>query len=174
MLRIKHFLRYTAPVRGARFLCSSSFAEKWVQETLFQCDPTHARPFLNLPDFIINAPSMDEKQIYEESKSLNCIINTDDSIMGLPLIDFDAQKYSDDIVQGALVSPLSDRIKPLFGVMRGMGGGKTRALEEIRRKLLQKEDTLPLAVTFNSSWNVKNKDEWELWLEPKHPHDLKR
>ena len=169
MLRVERFLRYTTPVRCARHLCSSTFAEKWIQETFLPCDPLHARPVLNLPDFIINAPSMDEKQIFEGSKSLNCIINTDDSIMGLPLIDFDVQKYSDDIIDGALVSPLSHRIKPIFGVMRGMGGGKTRALEEIRRKLLQNEDTLPLAITFNGFWHV-TVDKWERKLDPKHPH----
>ena len=44
--------------------------------------------------------------------------------------------------------------------MRGMGGGKTRALEEIRYELLALEGVLPLAFTYNSGMELLPKVEF--------------
>jgi hypothetical protein len=43
------------------------------------------------------------------------------------------------------------RMKPLLATVKGSGGGKTRLLEETRRALNKREDTLAIGVTFNSN-----------------------
>lgn len=50
--------------------------------------------------------------------------------------------------------------KPLLAAVRGSGGGKTRLVEELRLALLRREerDVLPLAVTFNASMELTEKE----------------
>ena len=43
-------------------------------------------------------------------------------------------------------------------MVRGKGGGKTRALEELRREMMKIEDVLPIAITFDSYWSFDNDD----------------
>ena len=56
-------------------------------------------------------------------------------------------------MQAAAVLPDS-RQKPVVATVRGTGGGKTRALEEIRWGLLGDPCVLPLAITFNSTMDL--------------------
>ena len=50
-----------------------------------------------------------------------------------------------------------------------MGGGKTRALEEIRRRLLLRPGTFVLAITHNSLWAVDDTfDLWKGWEGAEH------
>ena len=50
--------------------------------------------------------------------------------------------------------PADSRQKALIGTVRGMGGGKTRVFEEIRRVLLLKYGVLPIAITYNHLWST--------------------
>ena len=70
--------------------------------------------------------------------------------------------YAKDLIASAKIPPGS-RKKPLFAVVRGAGGGKTRALTEITKSLLQNHhsDVLVLGITFNSEWSPKA--EYDLW-----------
>lgn len=45
----------------------------------------------------------------------------------------------------------SPRTKPLLATLRGIGGGKTRFLEEIRNYYQSDSSTLSIAITFNSN-----------------------
>jgi hypothetical protein len=50
-----------------------------------------------------------------------------------------------------------------------MGGGKTRAFEEMRKVLLEEEGVLTIAVTYNSHWSVSSEsgesyDSWGKWI----------
>ena len=54
----------------------------------------------------------------------------------------------------------STRRKPVCATVRGQGGGKTRALEEIRRAILcTRPNVLPIAITFNKDSN-SDIDSW--------------
>ena len=67
--------------------------------------------------------------------------------MAIKLLEFDTPKELKKILDTAPTKPDS-RAKPLHAIMRGMGGGKTRALEELRRECLQNHlNVLPIAVT---------------------------
>ena len=78
------------------------------------------------------------------------IIDDPSARLANPLISLDPVKWADVVMQQAQLAP-GTRAKPLLATVRGMGGGKTRALEEIRWELLQKPGVLPLAITFNST-----------------------
>eukprot|EP01041_Mallomonas_annulata_P012482 gene12482-26273_t len=67
--------------------------------------------------------------------------------------------FEDDIPLQILCPPW----KPFHAVVKGMGGGKTRGLEEIRRELLLEEGVLPIAITFNSHWEVS--DQFDSWRD---------
>ena len=55
--------------------------------------------------------------------------------------------------------PAGERAKPVITIVRGMGGGKTRALETLRRLLLHRNGVLPLAITFNTKTPL-DRDYW--------------
>jgi len=69
------------------------------------------------------------------------------------VISFDAEYWAERVMAQAKIAP-GPRRKPLLATVRGQGGGKTRALEEIRWSLLEKQGVLPLAITFNSTMNI--------------------
>eukprot|EP01041_Mallomonas_annulata_P012561 gene12561-26452_t len=87
-----------------------------------------------------------------------CIMDDARKTMSIPLIDFDPGYYAKKILESSRVIP-DDRKKPFYATVKGMGGGKTRGLEEIRRKLLLEDGVLPLAITFNYKWTVDNADD---------------
>ena len=61
------------------------------------------------------------------------------------------------VLAGAKMPP-RDRTKPLFGVVRGMGSGKTRCLEEIRRELLKRPRVLAIGITFDTIKGIKGEE----------------
>ena len=69
--------------------------------------------------------------------------------MSHPIIDFDVKGNCDMILETAK-DPPDNRWKKIIAVVRGMGSGKTRCLEEIRRELLKRPGVLPIAITFNA------------------------
>ena len=90
------------------------------------------------------------------------IIDNPEILSSFPLIDFDASSFAKDLITSAKIAP-NRRRKSLFATVRGAGGGKTRALTEIRKCLLQNnhDDVLVLGVTFNSVWTPDDYDVWE-------------
>jgi hypothetical protein len=55
----------------------------------------------------------------------------------------------------ALSKPAGRR-KPLIGLLRGTGGGKTRSIYEIKYYFLHDDevkDTLAISITYNSDWS---------------------
>jgi hypothetical protein len=63
-------------------------------------------------------------------KDTGCIINSPWRAMAHALIDFDAEKTADAVLEVATM-PADSRSKPMIVIARGMGGGKTRALETL-------------------------------------------
>ena len=86
---------------------------------------------------------------------LRCLIDRPAITMKHTIIDFNASAICDMILEAAKEPP-ANRTKPLLGVVRGMGSGKTRCLEEIRRELLQRPGVLPIAITFNNGKDIRN------------------
>lgn len=73
--------------------------------------------------------------------------------MANPLIDFDLEN-SLDLIQAVCEEPSHPRSKPVIATVRGIGGGKTRCFEEIRRSLLIDDEVLPIAITFNCNSEI--------------------
>eukprot|EP01041_Mallomonas_annulata_P000300 gene300-537_t len=89
-----------------------------------------------------------------------CIMNDVINKMSMKLIDFDPGYYANEILQSSRIAP-DPRDKPFYATVKGMGGGKTRVFEDIRRELLLEDGVLPIAITFNSHWSTCNYlDNW--------------
>lgn len=73
-----------------------------------------------------------------------CIINNRLKTMSIPLIDFDVKKQVDILIETSNLESDS-RSKAVCAIVRGMGGGKTRAFEEMRRMLLLREGVFVLS-----------------------------
>lgn len=82
--------------------------------------------------------------------------------MAIPLIDFDVEKAVNECLQISSKKG-NNRSKAVFVTVRGSGGGKTRALEEMQRSLLLKDGVLSIAITFNNNWNYETS--LERWVE---------
>ena len=79
-----------------------------------------------------------DQKLFEGGNFL-CIMDDPNYKMSLPLIDFDMNRNIKTIIDSSKEAPGGR--KSMCGTVRGMGGGKTRAFEEMRRHLLQKEGT---------------------------------
>ena len=78
-----------------------------------------------------------------------CIINQPHYTMSIPLLNLNPSALAHKVLTAAEIEP-STRRKPVCATVRGQGGGKTRALEEIRRAILcTRPNVLPIAITFN-------------------------
>eukprot|EP01041_Mallomonas_annulata_P014440 gene14440-30725_t len=89
-----------------------------------------------------------------------CIMSNAADTMSMTLTDFDPAYYAKAILATSRSVP-DQRGKTFHATVRGMGGGKTRGFEEIRRELLLEEGVLTIAITFNSSWEIsKQLDKW--------------
>jgi hypothetical protein len=99
-------------------------------------------------------PSMYLKNLNTTTEAFSekfCIMNKVKTNMKIPLLELDPKGISQIILEDSELEP-DARLKPLHATMRGMGGGKTRTLEEIRRCLFQQKSVFPIAITFNSHW----------------------
>ena len=78
-----------------------------------------------------------------------CIIDEPKYAMSIPLLNLNPSALIQTVLTAAEMEP-STRRKPVCATVRGQGGGKTRALEEIRRAILcTRPNVLPIAITFN-------------------------
>jgi len=73
----------------------------------------------------------------------------------LPHAGINIDSIVTDIITTSKRSPSSPRIKYLLATMRGVGGGKTRMIEETRIRMgLLYPNWLSIAITFNHKSNV--------------------
>jgi hypothetical protein len=75
-----------------------------------------------------------------------CIIDRPSITMIQPLLGIDVEEECRRITS-TINLPAWDRIKPLHMIVRGWGGGKTRVLEELRRRLFADNKCIPIAIT---------------------------
>ena len=88
-----------------------------------------------------------------------CIIDEPKYAMSIPLLNLNPSALIQTVLTAAEIEP-STRRKPVCATVRGQGGGKTRALEEIRRAILcTRPNVLPIAITFNKDSN-SDIDRW--------------
>eukprot|EP01041_Mallomonas_annulata_P001575 gene1575-3047_t len=96
---------------------------------------------------------LNPKVIGVSSNIPECIMDDTMHKMSIPLIDYSPVHYAEEILTTSRMKP-RPRWKPFHAIVKVTGGGKTRALEEIRRELLLKDNVLPVAITFNAYWSV--------------------
>lgn len=101
-----------------------------------------------------------ERQDYLQRLEANnlAIINDVDETMAHEVIDFDAKYWTNQTLSLAAIKPSGK--KTFLATLRGSGGGKTRAVEELRWELLGMEGVLPLAITYNSAMELYLKAEF--------------
>jgi hypothetical protein len=75
-----------------------------------------------------------------------CIIDRPSITMIQPLLAIDVEEECRRITS-TINLPAWDRTKPLHMIVRGWGGGKTRVLEELRRRLFADNKCVPIAIT---------------------------
>ena len=113
---------------------------------------------------IIHPIYLGQKKSYNHEDDPGCIINDPSVTLKHSLIGLDLKQCLKLIYDSAELQP-SPRTKPVLTIVRGQGGGKTRALLEMRKELLETdESSLPIAITFNnkSKLNLKNHDQWNM------------
>ncbi len=79
-----------------------------------------------------------------------------------PRLEFNPKEAA-EMLKSVCLDKWSDKSKPLLASVRGVGGGKTRAVEEIRHVLETDPTLLCLAVTFNCNLEIcqEERDFWE-------------
>ena len=79
-----------------------------------------------------------------------CIINNPNITMGHPYLERHYLDTAIDSLECVLRQPPSTRFKNLIATARGSGGGKTRMLEEMRRKTNDRDDAVAIGVSFSN------------------------
>eukprot|EP00961_Rhodomonas_salina_P198317 2675601-Rhodomonas_salina.1 len=109
------------------------------------------------------SPQIDRDQYIDAlAQSHMAIIDEPAERLQLPLLSF---KTENEVakVMFFTAQKASPRNKPVLAVVRGTGGGKTRALEELRFGLLRQRGLLALAYTYNSGMEISADD--SAWAE---------
>jgi len=104
---------------------------------------------------------VDPKRVHEilnTWQDAGCIIDDPSRTMAHPMLGFDVEEASQKILDASKERP-NPRFKSVVAIARGMGGGKTRSMEEMRRNLLRRKTILPIAITFNGKSDVFS-DPW--------------
>jgi len=127
----------------------------------------------SLPEWIRSLFSFNITSSYFDKSYFNnnqsCLIDRPEITLDHRLIDYNVTGAADRVLQSAKIPP-GTRTKPVLGVVRGMGTGKTRCLEELRRELLQRLGVLPIGITFNSGQNFQEEEmEWGAMLARPSP-----
>lgn len=81
---------------------------------------------------------------------LACIMDSPEVHMAIEYIEESYVMEAMDELSEVLRQGSGPRIKDVIITVRGSGGGKTRMLEEIRRRMNKRPDTVVIAVTFNN------------------------
>jgi hypothetical protein len=104
---------------------------------------------------ILDYTSTSIESRYNES-DVTCIINMPDITLNHQLIDVNLEEVIGVLNKVSRIRP-SPREKPVIGLIKGVGSGKTRLLEEIRRKIIvENENILVLAITYNHFMTLLN------------------
>lgn len=91
-----------------------------------------------LPLRVLTHPE-EERELIDDSYDVpGCVMDSPNETMAIKLIDFDVQKNVNVLIDNSRVEA-GYRQKRVCGIVHGSGGGKTRALEEMRRILLLKK-----------------------------------
>jgi len=77
----------------------------------------------------------------------------------LPFTGVNIESIINDITTASKIDPKASRRKYLLGTLRGVGGGKTRMIEECRIRMgLLYPNWLPIAITFNHQTEIRKSD----------------
>ena len=90
------------------------------------------------------------------------MIDDTTNTLAIPLVSFNPDVVVDQLMKISEMTP-AERTKPVGAIVKGMGGGKTRAFEEIRRRLMVREKVLVIGITFNIEWSYNL--EFDNWIE---------
>lgn len=96
------------------------------------------------------------------AQSHMAIIDMPAERLALPLLSFKTENEVAKVMDMTALAA-DPRNKSLVAVVRGTGGGKTRALEELRFALLQQKGLLALAYTYNAGMGMSAAD--SAWAE---------
>ena len=102
-------------------------------------------------------PSRDTYINSKVAKHCVSIMNEPEDMLTNPIVSFDPHHWAHEVLKLASADPCP-RFKSFLATVRGMGGGKTRALEEIWWSLLGRPGVLPLAITFNCTMEISGDD----------------
>ena len=81
----------------------------------------------------------------------------------LPYTGVNIDEIVENIINASKLNPSSPRDKYLLATLRGVGGGKSRMIEETRIRMgLLYPNWLPIAITFNHESGVNDSDfQWK-------------
>ena len=132
-----------------------------------EIDAWYERTFAGLTPLKVITHPMTENITFDKIENRpivpGCIMDMEWYKMKIPLLGENPDKMIEDFAETVLSLTIKEagERKSVCGILRGMGGGKTRALEETRRVLLLKKGVFVLAVTYNSKWSVGGLyDQW--------------
>ncbi len=131
-------------------------AEEWVKAVFGSWKPA---------DYLLTRNS----SIFNTNKDLGCIINSPLETMTNPYLGSNITDTALLLKEYAMMNP-SPRRKPLLVCVRGMGSGKTRLFEELRREMYLDPNVLPIAITFNCKTAYENR---EVEFESRNEQDNK-
>ena len=114
--------------------------------------------------------STDTERWLGSADDSGCLIDKPGLNMAHPLIDLDMNLATKKMLRALKQAP-GPRSKSIVGIVRGTGGGKTRCLEEIRRRFLAIEGTLVVAITFGHNSYIGNED-WPRGLSAEQKYAL--
>jgi len=96
------------------------------------------------------------------AKSVNCDIDyihqtsvIEAQALDIPYCGVDIDEIINNIINASQIKPAANRRKYLLATLRGVGGGKTRMIEETRIRMgILFPNWLPIAITFNHNTGV--------------------
>ncbi len=94
----------------------------------------------------------------KDFNALGCLINSPKTTMAIPLVGLSIEDNVELIAKTASLGP-DFRCKPLLSTSNGRGSGKTRAFEELRRRLFVEPGCFPMCITFSNEWGMNDDDE---------------
>jgi hypothetical protein len=134
-------LAWELPIKSSCISCSQGQIKKHPDDTI--C----ARSFFSKFFRDLKMPSGD---MFGSDVKSNLIIDNPELHMMHP---YTGEEYIDEAIEQVrtnLMEPPSTREKAVLATIRGVCGGKTRFLEEIKSKLNTEDETLALTIKFNS------------------------
>ena len=137
---------------------------------MFAVHPEHEKDINNLSNYfslLLQSLSINNKihpyyYLEPSNRSLNheyrtSIIDYPEEKLSYEIIDFDAS--SNLALISNVLRDANPRFKELLVVNRGVGGGKTRCLEELKMLANEKiENCLAIAITYNIDWELESSE----------------